>query len=770
MMGSLFRLSTLPLLTLLVIVFSLPTTASETTSSLTKDLIDARRLVHVTPLQSKNKAKVYLNNQGNLRNEEDFSTNAVKRKMTPIAKATNQIHAYQTIGIADYILGNYRSSLSSLEQSISISVANHLIVREIESRVLKTSLLWRMTEDLRKVEAPLAEIEEMMESSHIEGLTKDRLEYELSLVHAKVYSDIGENEKAEKSFLRAKKYAEGLPSYQQGLEASLQLGQHYLKVHRLNSALKELIESYWVAIGKDNAQYIARANHLLADLYFERQIYAKAQEHLSQAASYYGNYDQSPLFATVLRKLADVYFIQGRYNLALVHYFNVLDQELAEKDLESIIDLRLKLTETYLNLFNFTLAERYLNRATELLDYTDIKAQRVKSTLLTAKLDFLQNEPKKAEKLGKEALEQAQKMGDQSIQLEALSLLHRVTKSVNKDKDSLTYLEEYNRLTAINLQQKDELISRTFLNQVSSIEQSLHYKDQVDELSDLSVDYDKSKTLTLVLGVTTTILFFLVVLNARRLGRKHKIIAELSQELYTHPRSGLRNMRMLSRKLPTSLNKSVTSYEQWRFGQLIDEPLNDRLKFALINVPMIFDIYAKHGYKAGRSTEKAFGDHIRNHLKEGTRLYHLSDSSFLYIEPNPQKLHQPELLFDRFKEVIDNFETQYEVDRMFGVSIADYPFLPRAYTAINDEDLIDLLLLAADICDSVVQLEQESQWVSFTAIPLAPAACFAQDDMRRSILNAIRNGLIKVHSSCLEESLTQALEQLPKHEDAQDLT
>lgn len=227
---------------------------------------------------------------------------------------------------------------------------------------------------------------------------------------------------------------------------------------------------------------------------------------------------------------------------------------------------------------------------------------------------------------------------------------------------------------------------------------------------------------------------------------------------------------MLSRKLPTSLNKSVTNYEQWRFGQLIDEPLNDRLKFALINVPMIFDIYAKHGYKAGRSTEKAFGDHIRNHLKEGTRLYHLSDSSFLYIEPNPDKLHQPELLFSRFKEVIDNFETQYEVDRRFGVSIADYPFLPRAYTAINDEDLIDLLLLASDICDSVVQLEQTSQWVSLTAIPLAPAACFAQDDMRRSILNAIRNGLIKVHSSCGEESLTQALEGLPKHHEGEDLT
>ncbi|CAM3024861.1 tetratricopeptide repeat protein [Vibrio rarus] len=764
-MRPLLRLTSLSLLALFSIILAMPTMASETHPNLTKDLLDARRLVHITPLQSKNKAKAYLHYHGNNRSEEDYSASAIKRKMTPITKATNEVHAHQTIGIADYLLGNYRSSLSNIDQSISISASNHLKAKELESKILKIKLLWGMTNDIRKVDTSLAEIDQTLKSSKFEPETKAWLSYKLSLVHATIDSDLDKSESAEKYFLSAKKYAEKLSTYQEGLEASLQLGQYYLKVHNLNSALKELIESYWLAIGQDNARYIARANHLLADLYFERQIYSKAQEHLSQAASYYGNYEQSPLFASVLRKLADVYFIQGRYNLALVHYFNVLDQELAEKDVDKIIDLRLKLTETYLNLYNFTLAERYLNRATELLNYTDNKTQNVTATLLTAQLYFLKKQPQKAEDLAQEVLQQSQDMHDQVIQLKTLSLLYRITKSVHKDKESLTYLEKYNRLTAINLNHKNELLSHTFLDQVKSIEQSIHYKDQVEELTDLSVEFDKTKKFTLLLGFACTVLFFLLVLNIRRAGRKQKLITELNQELYTHPHSGLKNIRMLNRKLPDSLHRSTYNYEQWRFGQLIDEPLNDRLKFALVDVPMLADIYTEHGYKAGRTEERSFGDHIRSHLIEGARLYHLSDCSFLYIEPNPGKLHQPELLYKQFEEIISSFETQYQVKQNFAVSIADYPFLPRAYTVINDEDLIDLLLLASDICNSIVQLENHSQWVAFTAIPLAPAACFSQNDIRRSSLNAIRKGLIKVHTSGTEDSLTTVLDKLPRHDE-----
>lgn len=750
-------------LLLLILLLAMPALASE--SNLAKELVDARKLAHVAPLQAKKIARSYLSTLTPQKEERDFSTNVAKGKLTPIVRAANQVHAYQTLAIADFVLGNYRSSLSSIDRSIVISLNNRLQAREAESRIMKIRLMWLMTQDVRKVEGPINDITKALKTYNIEELQKERLKFRLNMIQAHIHSDLGQSEAAEKAFAAAQENVDKLKTPNESIELSLQMGEHHLKSERLNLALRELIESYWFAIEQDNAEFIARANHLLADLYIARQMYDKAQEHLSQAASFYGQYEQSPVFSKVLRKLADVYFTQGRYNLALVHYFNVLDQELAEKDLEEIIDLRLKLSETYLNLFNYTLAERYLNRATELLDYSDIESQKVRATLMRARLDYLQKDTKGAEKLGIEALAQAKKIEDTDIQLQTLDLLHRVTKALKKNQASLGYLEEYNQITGENLKKKNELISRAFLNQVASVEQSLHYQDQVNELTDLSAEFETYKNLSFGLSISTAILLLMLLIYMKRVRNRTLAINELNQELYTHPRSGLRNMRLLIRNLPDSLEKTGRNYEQWRFGQLIDEPLNDRLKFALVDVPMIEEIYLKYGYKEGRIAERTFGRNIQSKLPEGARVYHLTDSRFLYIEPNPDKRLQPEVLFERFQEWVDEFKHDYDVDGRFVASFADYPFLPRAYTAINDEDLIDLLLLSVEIAHQVASQEESSQWVAFTAIPMAPAASFASDDIRRSTLLAIKKGLIKVHSSASEEHLTSTLDALPNEED-----
>ncbi|WP_261815785.1 tetratricopeptide repeat protein [Vibrio gallicus] len=731
-------------------------------SNLAKELLDARKLADVAPVQAKKIAQSYISTLSPKMENGDYSSSVVKGKLTPIVKAANQVHAYQTIAISDYMLGNFRASLSSIDRSISISKTNRLQARDVESRIIKTRLLWLMTKDERKVKAPLAEITNALKTYNIEDNQRELLELHLNLLKAKILSGQGKNAQADELFAAAQKKADKLDYPKESIQLSLDIGEYHLKSERLNLALSELIQSYWFAIEQDNAQLIARANNLLADLYIARQMYSKAQEHLSQAASYYGQYEHSPIFAKVLRKLADVYFIQGRYNLALVHYFNVLDLELAEKDLEEIIDLRLSLSETYLNLVNYTLSERYLNRATELLDYSDVSSQKVRATLIKAKLDSLQNKPKQAEKLAIEALAQAKKQGNSQIQLKALDLLHGVAKSLNKNEDSLGYLEEFNRLTAIDIQKKNQLINRAFLNQVSSVEQSLHYQDQVDELTDLSSEFDTYKSISFGLSITTALLLLILFIYIKGVRNRTRVINELNQELYTHPRSGLRNMRLLIRNLPDSLERTGRNYEQWRFGQLIDEPLNDRLKFALIDVPMLEEVYLKYGYKEGRIAELEFGQHIQSQLPDGARLYHFSDHSFLYIEPNPDKRQQSEVLFERFQSWIEEFNHDYDINRTFVVSFADYPFLPRAYTAINDEDLIDLLLLSVEIATKISKLEQTSQWVSFTAIPMAPAASFAQDNIRSSTLSAIKKGLIKVQTSGVEKNLTSALDALPK--------
>ena len=59
--------------------------------------------------------------------------------------------------------------------------------------------------------------------------------------------------------------------------------------------------------------------------------------------------------------MGDIYFYQGKFNLALVHYFNVLDHDSTSKNINRIIKIRLSLAATYLQLYNYALAEQYLD-------------------------------------------------------------------------------------------------------------------------------------------------------------------------------------------------------------------------------------------------------------------------------------------------------------------------------------------------------------------------------------------------------------------------
>ncbi|GAM69153.1 hypothetical protein JCM19236_5466 [Vibrio sp. JCM 19236] len=80
-----------------------PALASE--SNLAKELVDARKLAHVAPLQAKKIARSYLSTLTPQKEERDFSTNVAKGKLTPIVRAANQVHAYQTLAIATLYWG-----------------------------------------------------------------------------------------------------------------------------------------------------------------------------------------------------------------------------------------------------------------------------------------------------------------------------------------------------------------------------------------------------------------------------------------------------------------------------------------------------------------------------------------------------------------------------------------------------------------------------------------------------------------------------------------
>ncbi|MGR5541504.1 tetratricopeptide repeat protein, partial [Vibrio campbellii] len=145
-------------------------------------------------------------------------------------------------------------------------------------------------------------------------------------------------------------------------------------------------------------------------------------------------------------------------------------------------------------------------------------------------------------------------------------------------------------------------------------------------------------------------------------------------------------------------------------------------------------------YKAGLELEQAFGAYMNNRVEAPARIYHYSDANLLYIEPKSEQELTPEDLFNKVQTWINEFEVDKTLNRTVRVGIADYPFLPRAYTAVDDKELLDILLMSASFARNISMKEQSSQWVYFKAIDNAPAASMGRGNVRAACKMAINQG------------------------------
>ena len=177
----------------------------------------------------------------------------------------------------------------------------------------------------------------------------------------------------------------------------------------------------------------------------------------------------------------------------------------------------------------------------------------------------------------------------------------------------------------------------------------------------------------------------------------------------------------------------------------------------MIELPFLRTTYLQKGYHEGLSLEGKFGQFIKERLDKPSRLYHFADGMFLFVEPNTNPEKTAEELFEQIHKWAREFKPEENLEKTIRVGMADYPFLPRAYTAINDKELIDILLMASNLARLQNHKLGGNQWIYLRAIENAPAACFANGDIRYACYNAIENGLIKIDSSDkIEESVIKS--------------
>ncbi len=711
-------------------------------------LNEAESLIEISPQQAKALANEYLSDRKMAeKTEQNPTTIARDEADSRIRTPGNTVNAIRILARAEFNLGYPVSAFRLLDEAYKLTQKYNLPYLQLEIEILQVRLHWQDNNDASAAREKLREIAQNYKSIKSSEKLSKGIDYQMKLLRAEIASKADDVELANKLFADLNPEVDNLHSDETTIEYHIIVGQHYLTHERYNLALSELLVAYWSSIEVNASAQLARVNTLLAQLFYERRVLDKALVHLSQAADFYDNYDKSPKLAQVLKHMGDVYYDMGKYNLALVHYFNVIDHEGNDNNIESVIETRLDLAATYLQLYNYPLAEQYLLKAEELLHYADIPRLKGKIALLKAGLAYHQNKSAEVISNAKSALNMAQSINNKEIEQQAYQLLSLGYEQIGQYSLALDTMKRARTLEQLHQEKLNQISEDAFRQQKEFVEQTLHLVGQEKELKETKVEYGKLQKLTFTLFIIAGGLFLLVLRRSYIIQTQKEEIEELNTNLFTHSRSRLRNLRMLNAKLPSSLQKSSQNFEQWHIGELIHEPLNDRLRFAMIDIPFLRNTYLQHGYTAGLELEHAFGEFLKTKLEDPARLYHFSDANLLYIEPSTDRDSPPEVIFEKIQQWIQEFQPQRRLNRVIRMGITDYPFLPKAYTAINDKELLDILLMATSAARELSLKENCSHWVYLKAIDNAPAASFASANIRKACKYAINQGLIKVHSS-----------------------
>lgn len=718
-------------------------------------LNEAQQLAEIDPVQAKQAAKNYLLQRELTERQDNGSPSSMSREETDrsIRTPSSTIEAHKIIAQADYTMGNIRSAINNLDEAERLANEYQLPYMNLDVQLMRNQMIWMYDKNYAAAEENLDQIEKQIEDANPVLQRTDSVHYRLVMQRALLAANSGDSVNADRLYAQAKTMLKDNRSDLILIDYHTAVGEFYLNDKKYNLALSELLYGYWQSIESDSGARLAKVNRLLARLFQERRVYDKAIEYLSQAADFYDSYPSSPILADVLEQMGDIYFYQGKFNLALVHYFNVLDHDSTSKNINRIIKIRLSLAATYLQLYNYALAEQYLDRSMDLLAYADLPQLEAKAALLQSGLAYHQNESRNVINNAKKALDLIEKAPDDTgfIKQQSYRLLGLGYEQAGEYQLSLQAYKKYTSLVRLEQKQLNQISEDAFRQQKEFAEQSIHYVGQADKLAQVEMEHRKFQKISFALFITVLVMFLFIMRRGVIMQRQTSQIDKLRNDLFTHSRSRLRNLRMLNVKLSRSLKKSSDTFEQWQMGELIHEPLNDRLRFVMIDLPFLRSMYVQHGYKAGLELERAFGEFLAERIQKPTRLYHFSDANLLYIEPNADRDASAEATFNKFQSWVDEFAAKHHVNRTIRMGISDYPFLPRAYTAINDEELLDLLLLATHIAREVSLKDKHSHWVFLKAIDNAPAASFATGNIRTACQHAINQGLIKIHSSYKNE-------------------
>lgn len=453
-------------------------------------LNEANGLVEISPLQARKMAQQYLNDRHLAEKQEKHPATiardeAESRTRTP----GSTVDAMMILAQALYNLGETEQAQSVLNEAKTLSERYQLPYLLLDVQILSTRLAWQSDNDALAARERLRKIAEQYKVIENADQIAKGIDYKLTLLRAEIASKANDIELADKLFSQAKPYVDTLQNAKPAIEYHLKLGEHNLSHERYNLALSELLIAYWSAIESNSGVLLAEANTLLGKLFFNRQVLDKALDHFSQAADFYGRYEQSPFLPKVLKQMGDIYYQQGKYNLALVHYFNVIDHQNNNAPLSDEIEIRINLAATYLQLYNYPIAEQYLTSAETLLSVTNIPRLNGHAALLHSGLSYYQNINQEIVHYAEMALQIGESIQDDYLQEQAYRLLSLGYEKTGTPTKALEYFKKSQALAQKRQNKLNQISEDAFRQQREFIEQTLHLVGQEKQLQETEIQH-----------------------------------------------------------------------------------------------------------------------------------------------------------------------------------------------------------------------------------------------------------------------------------------
>nr|WP_269808559.1 GGDEF domain-containing protein [Enterovibrio nigricans] len=663
----------------------------------------------------------------------------------------NTVHAYIVLAKANSVIGNHNAAWKALNSARQMMQENSLQQMSLELAFVEASLLYHLDNNAVAAEQKLNSLfAELPPEGETRSKNLNYLAFEAALLKAIIVSHSDSEKATFDQFDLAYRELGDKPDIQQKVRYQIAIGNYFLQKQSYEQALAELLSAYWLASENDLTPEIASSNVSLTKLYRQQGVLDKALQHANQAAEFYEHFDLSRGLSNTQTLLADIYSKQNRYNFALVHYFNALDIENTLSRAPKIANIKIAIADTYLKLLRYNQAEKYVDNAIDIAQDAKLTEPLTRALILKGELALRTHDNDVALQSLKQALLNAEALKNRLLILECLPKLSKAYEQKGLYEEALHVQRKFDLLNQRNESRRQIQEAESFKRRQRVIERQLQIEDMQKKQAQDSKNIVEQKKINLFLLGSLSIILLILVLRHRTANARQSQLDALREELYTHPRSGLRNLRMLNDRLSNSLAKSSAQLEQWYLGEMIHEPLSDKLSFAMFEVPFLKVAYLQHGYLKGLELERDLGNYLKVHTQEPARLYHFSDAMFIYIEHHASSPDTPDEMARKIQAMVDGFVREYklvDVDDRLRIGMADYPFLPRAFTSINDKELIDILLMATSAARQACKAEETSQWVYLSAIDSTPAACFADTNVRQACLEAINSGLIKVKTS-----------------------